>query len=156
MWCAWECCTKASWILSGWHCDHFPGNHVPVPNHHSLDEERFLICSLNLLYHGSRTSWNGKDPQGTKSNSWSCPGQLQGSQHVPKTIVQMFPELWQAQEWPFPGKSVPVLDHSVGEEPFPNVQPELVLTTWSHSPEPCCWSLERRDWCWPSASPKCS
>ena len=59
-----------------------------------------------------------------------------------KSVVQTLLELWQA--WcrdHLPGEPVPVTNHPLSEEPFPNVQSEFPLTQLRSYR----WSLERGD-----------
>lgn len=63
------------------------------------------------------------DPQKSlKSDFCPCTGQPQELHHEPESIVQMLLEIQQA--WCcdcFPGETVPVPNHHLGEEPFPNI-----------------------------------
>lgn len=55
-------------------------------------------------------------------------GTPQEAHHVPENIVQILLELCQA--WcsdHFPQKPIPVLNHSLGDEPSPDIQPKPSL-----------------------------
>ena len=61
-----------------------------------------------------------------------------------KTILQTLLELWQASCCDhFPEDPVPVTNHPLRDDHFPNVQSELSLTVSFHSFMSCCWSPER-------------
>lgn len=50
---AWDCCPNAFWAQTGWCCDHFLGQPVPVPNH-PLGEKPYpsnSLISLKLKQH---------------------------------------------------------------------------------------------------------
>lgn len=92
---------------------------------------RILKTTVTLHFSASwnhRISEVERDPQQSSTlPPWPSQGYLKLN-HVTKCIIQMLLELWQVW-WHdhFLGESIPVINHSLGEGFFPNVQHELVL-----------------------------
>lgn len=85
--------------------------------------------------------WVGRDPQ---LSLGIPPGIPQESHHVPESIVQGLLELCRHHHH-FPGEPVPVPDHPLCEEAFPNIQPKSSLIHLQLFPQ--VLSLVTRDQC---------
>lgn len=86
-----------------------------------------------------------------ESSSWPCTGRPK-SHHVPENNAQMLLELCEAGAMTTSLRS-PVLNHSLGEESFSNIQPKPPLTASGYCFGSCCWLPERRNQCLPLLFP---
>lgn len=55
--------------------------------------------------------------------------------------------------WPLPGQPIPVLNHPLGEEVFPDIKPKLPNTTSGKFLRSCHYSAQRNDQCLPLLFP---
>lgn len=88
----------------------------------------FKSGSISRYIHSQKHKLSWKVPiRITEFNSSSSHNYLRLN-HITYGIIQMLLEFWQDSFWAhFPGEPVPVTDHPLCKESFPNIPPEFLL-----------------------------